>query len=188
MSKAVKRFFIITSLLALANVILAPMHSEGGGMLTDSAEYCFVRTVGDILMEQSALSLWVVQMTLGVFIPSVVMLASAITRMRSIFFFADTAGIAIWFVNFFRYLKVQSIPEIFDVFTTDVAIGSWLALFIFLINALVLICSKKSRVREKSEPVTDQREPELREERFCPRCGKPRRSNIFYCPRCGCKL
>lgn len=191
MSKAAKRFYIIMSVLALTNVILAPMHSMGGGMLTDSAEYNFVRIIGDVFMVKGTLSLWVVHMTLGVFIPSVIMLASAFTRMRFIFALANTLGILVWFINFFRYLPVQGIPEIFDVFSTDIAIGSWAALLIFLITALVLICTKKKKGRAADHvpaPVSMPPQENLLEDRFCPHCGKPRRNNMSYCPRCGRRL
>ena len=143
-------------------------------MLVWKAEYNFVRIIGDLLMEDGTLSLWVVHMTLGVFIPAVVMLATSFTRMRWLYSLFNTLGILVWFFNFFRYALQKGILPLFDIHTTDISIGSWLAIFFFLISALVLLCTKKKK--DTAEEKYDGR---------CPECGIKLRGNLNYCPRCG---
>ena len=174
MTKGSRVFFIIISALILSSVLFLPMHSEGSGMLVWKAEYNFARIVGDILMEEGTLSLWVVHMTLGVFVPAVVMLATAFTRMRWLYSLANTLGILAWFFNFFRYAFDKGFLYLIDTDTTDISIGSWLAVFFLLISALVLLCSKK-----KKDTTADGR---------CPACGIRLRRNSNYCPRCGKNL
>ncbi len=176
MTKASRIFFIIISLLLLATVLFLPMLDEGGGILTKEAEYNFARVIGDLLMEEGTLSLWAVHMTLGVFLPAVVMLATAFTRMRWLYSLSNTLGILVWFFNFFRYALKESIMPLFDIHTTDISIGSWLAVFFFLISALVLLCTKK---RKDTDVIDHGR---------CPECGIKLRRNTNYCPRCGRKL
>lgn len=179
MSKGNKIFFTIISLLLLAAVLLLPMYNKGGGILSEGAEYNFVRVIGDALMVEGTLSLWVVHMTVGVFLPSVVMLASAVTGIRWIYSVANTFGIFIWLFNFFRYAVKNGFAVLFDINKTDISIGSWLTIFLFLVSALVLLCTKKEKkenIQEKA--VTDR----------CPYCGIKLRGNISRCPRCSKKL
>lgn len=174
MTKGSRIFFVIISALILSSVLFLPMYSQGQGMLVWHSEYNFARIIGDILMEEGTLSLWVVHMTLGVFVPAVVMLACAFTRMRWLYSLFNTLGILVWFFNFFRYAFEKGITPLFDVHTTDISIGSWLAIFFFLISALVLLCTKK-----KKDTADDGR---------CPECGIRLRRNSNYCPRCGKNL
>ncbi len=176
MTKASRIFFIIISALILSSVLFLPMHSEGEGMLVFKAEYNFARIVGDLLMEEGTLSLWVVHMTIGVFLPAVVMLATALTRMRWLYSLSNTLGIAVWFLNFFRYALKKGILPLFDIHTTDISIGSWLSVLFFLISALVLLCTKK----KKKDTVSDDGR--------CPECGIRLRKNNNFCPRCGKNL
>lgn len=151
MSKKLKLFFVISSILSIANVIFLPVHQKGGGILTENAEYNFVRVIGDAFMEEGALSLWVVQMTLCIFVPSVIMLACGITRMRFLYTVANTAGLLLWFFNISRYALENGVINLFEVEKTDISIGSWVAALIFLINALVLLCTKKKKKQEEAE-------------------------------------
>ncbi len=176
MTKGSRIFFIIISVLILSSVLFLPMYSEGGGILIWKAEYNFARVIGDLLMEEGTLSLWVVHMTLGVFLPAVVMLACAFTRMRWLYSFANTLGILGWFFNFFRYAFKKGFLYLIDKDMTDISIGSWLAIFFFLISALVLLCATK---RKDTESVDDGK---------CPECGIKLRRNSNYCPRCGKRL
>lgn len=174
MTKGLRIFLITISVFILSTVLFLPMHSQGQGVLIRSSRYNFARIIGDILMEEGTLSLWVTHMTLGVFVPAVVMLASAFTRMRWLYSLFNTFGILIWFFNFFRYVLKSGIIPLLDIHTTDIAIGSWLALFFLLISALVLLCTKK-----KKDTADDGR---------CPECGIRLRRNSNYCPRCGKNL
>ncbi len=172
MTKASRIFFIIISVLILSSVLFLPMYSQGGGILVWRSEYNFARVIGDLLMEEGTLSLWVVHMTLGVFLPAVVMLACAFTRMRWLYSLFNTLGILIWFFNFSRYAFQKGLVALFDIYTTDISIGSWLAIFFFLISALVLLCTKKRKNTD-------------RDDGRCPECGIKLRRNTNYCPRCG---
>ena len=175
MTKGLRNFFIIISALILCSVLFLPMMAEGQGVLVWKAEYNFARVIGDLVMEPGTFSLWVVHMTLGVFLPSVVMLACAFTRMRLIYSLSNTLGILIWFFNFFRYAFQYGLIALLDIDTTDISIGSWLAIFFFLISALVLLCTKG---KKDIEPDKGR----------CPACGIRLRGNVNYCPRCGKKL
>ncbi len=179
MSRSTRIFFIIISLLALLNVIFAPMYDVGGGMLTDDSDYNFARVIGDAIMTEGGLGHWALHMTMGVFIPAVIMLACAITRMRWVYGFANTLGVFVWLFNFFRYAIDHGFVGMFDVETTDISIGSWIAIMLFLISELVLLCTKK----KKDEP-----QRAVNEKQFCPYCGIMLRGNTSYCRRCGKKL
>lgn len=176
MTKRARVFFVTVSVLILSSVIFLPMFAEGQGMLVWRSEYNFARIVGDILMVEGTLSLWVVHMTFGVFLPAVVMLATAFTRMRWLYSLANISGILIWFFNFFRYALKKGIMPLFDIHTTDISIGSWLAILFFLISALVLLCTKKKK--NDTAP----------EDGRCPECGIRLRKNNNFCPRCGKNL
>ncbi len=158
----------------LCNAVFLPMHCEGGGMLIWRSEYNFARIIGDILMVEGTLDLWVVHMTLGVFLPAVVMLATAFTRMRRIYALFNILGILVWFFNFFRYALDKGLLSLFDVEHTDISIGAWVALLLFLISALVLLFTKPSRAVEEADSPA-----------YCPHCGIRLRGNIHHCPRCG---
>ena len=178
MSKTVRIILIILSVLSLANVLLAPMYDEGGGMLPSDTEYNFIKVIGVLFLEEGSLGLWVVHMTVGVFIPAVVMLASSITKIRWLFSIADTAGILVWAYNFFSYAAKHSFTEMLNIDKTDISIGSWIAILLFLISALVLLCSKKKKMEDKPEP----------KDGVCPHCGIELRNNSAICPRCGKSL
>ena len=181
MTKGSKIFFTIISLLLLASVFFLPVFDEGGGILTSKAKYNFARVIGDCLMKEGTLSLWVTHMTLGIFIPSVTMLACALTRLRVVYVLSNIAGIAVWFVNVFRLGLKNGFLALFDVHSTDVSIGSWIALLLFLISALGIIATKKKQREPEEEiyEITDGR---------CPQCGIRLRGNLNHCPRCNIKL
>lgn len=160
----------------LCNLLFLPMYCEGGGILVWKAEYNFVRIIGDLLMAESTLSLWVTHMTIGVFIPSVIMLATSLTRMRWLYSLSNVIGILVWFFNFFRYAFRNGLVGMFDINRTDISIGSWLALLLFLISALVLLFTKP---RAEQTADTDRET-----NRRCPYCGIRLRGNIRRCPRC----
>ncbi|MBQ4561950.1 MAG: hypothetical protein IJA55_06480 [Clostridia bacterium] len=178
MSKGSKVFFTVISLLLLASVLFLPIYDKGGGILSEGAEYNFVRVIGDSLMVEGTLSMWVVHMTLGVFLPAVIMLASAFTGIRWIYSIANTLGIFIWLFNFFRYAFKNGFTMLIDINKTDISIGSWLAGLFLLISALVLLCTKKSKKTEPEEKDADR----------CPYCGIKLRGNISRCPRCQKRL
>ncbi len=180
MSRNVRRFFIIISVLSLLNVIFLPIYSEGGPMISKASEYSFVRIVGDLFMEEGTLTLWVTQMTLCIFVPSVVMLASAFTRMRLLYVLSDLCGIVLWVFNFVRYGIENGFKIIFDINKTDISIGAWVAMLLFLINSLVILCTGKKKKEEPEE--ADE------EDLFCPHCGRALRGNTSFCPRCGKRI
>ena len=152
-------FFIIISILMLCNAAFLPMYCEGGGMLVFRSEYSFAHVIGDLIMVEGSYKLWVVHMTLGVFLPAVVMLATALTRMRRIYSLFNIFGILIWFFNIFRYAFEKGFTSLIEVDSTDVSIGAWVAVLLFLISALVLLFTKPVKADEK-HPVAE----------YCPYC------------------
>lgn len=181
MSRNIRRFYIIISVLSLLNVIFLPIYTEGGPMISKTSEYSFVRIIGDLFMEEGTLSLWVTQMTLCIFVPSVIMLATAFTRMRSLYILCDLCGVGLWIFNFARYGIENGFKTLFDVNKTDISIGAWVAILLLLINSLVILCAGKNK---KEEPEDEEKE----EDEFCPHCGRALRGNTSFCPRCGKKL
>lgn len=151
MSKKLRVFYIIISVAGLINVFFLPMFEQGGGMFPSDTEYNFARIIGDAFMKKDTLSLQVTQMTLCAFVPFVIMLASALTRMKLIYSLAGIAGLVAWFVNIIGYALKSGFASLIDVEKTDISIGSWVAVLLLLINGLVIICSKKRKISEPEE-------------------------------------
>ncbi|MBR6513667.1 MAG: hypothetical protein IKT46_02415 [Clostridia bacterium] len=178
MTKATKRIFTVLSILLLISALFLPIYSDGGGIFTLSAKYNFARIVGDCIVKEGTLKLWVVHMTAGIFVPAAAMLACSLTGMRFYYAVFNTLGLLVWFFNFFRLAIDKGFMHLIDGEKTDIALGAWLAILFFLISSLILLSTKRKTDKEE-KPRTDGR---------CPHCGIRLRGNIDRCPRCNTKL
>ncbi len=188
--------YIILSILSLLNIVLIPSFDTWAGLIPSDYENTFFDAIGDIFTDSDAIHYWSVIIVLSVFIPSVLMLVSAVLDKKVLYSISSALGIILWFRTTISYICQYDIEEFFDFVDGSLSIGFWIALIIFIIAFVVGIMSKKdvSEVQAVNnrkfsvETNNSVNQVMIAKGTFCPNCGNKIDKQSVFCGNCGYKF
>ena len=146
MNQTAKFFLITLSMLALFNVMFVPIFDVWGGLFPKDTTHTFfdVMEIVFIDVDTDAWSLWVVQLTMSIFIPSILMLFASLIESKVLFITFNVVGIFLLSEKIYKFIQQHS--DLNNLFSDDccLSIGTWIGLAIFLVSFLVALGSKKA--------------------------------------------
>lgn len=190
MSKSTRPILIMLSVFALLNVVFVPIFDVWGGLFPSDVDRNFFEVIEIVFEDADDWSLWVVQLTMSIFIPSVFMFIMSLVGKRGLFITANVVGIILWFKQIIAYgMEDDGFEDLFDFEDGSISIGTWIAIAIFIISFFVALNAKKKAdidtftnrtVITKSDNTTT-----LSNVILCNSCGKANDVNVQYCADCG---
>ena len=140
MKKKEKIIMLFFSAVALLNVMFVPIFDVWGGLFPNDVKRDFFDVI-DIIVEdgQEGWQLWVVQLTMIIFIPSICMFVMAFVGSKKGFIIACCVGVIVWTMKIYEYMqKNDGIEELLDFEDGNISIGTWMAFLIYG-SALVIL-------------------------------------------------
>lgn len=191
-----KTKYILLSVLSLLNIMFIPVFDVWGGVFPGDIDYDFFYAINAFFMDKDSWYEWVVEFSLAIFIPSLLMLIAS--------FFNSKTGFAITsLLGFISELKVlgsfASQNELYEIIPSDdcsISIGAWTALAIFIISFIVALTSNKNKSNYHSElqqsveidAGNSSNHIVIEKGTFCPNCGNKRDGQSLFCGKCGHKF
>ena len=192
MNKETKKWLIIISVFALLNVMFMPIFDAFGGFLPDDARVNFFDVIDMIREDSDAWDLWVVQFTMCIFIPSVLMLIMALVESKQGFMLSCAAGM-LWCTGEIiayidQYAEIyEDFGDIFELIGDHICIGTWIGFAIFAVSLSIPNYIQESVVEEiiLCERNASEDTTQTYEERVCPNCGASVPREFEFCGKCG---
>ena len=187
--------YIVLSVLSLLNIVLIPSFDTWSGLFPSDYENTFLGAVEDVLTDSDAIHYCSVIIVLSVFIPSLLMLVSAVLDKKVLYSLSSVLGIILWFRTAISYTKQYGIADLFDFDDGSLCIGFWFALILFVIAFIIGIISKKDNSR--IQPIHNKFAVEtnnsinqvvIEKGSFCPNCGNKMDKQSVFCGNCGYKF
>ena len=188
--------YIILSVLSLLNIILIPSFDTWSGLFPSDYENTFLGAVEDIFTDSDVIHHWSVIIVLSVFIPSVLMLVSAVLNKKVLYSLSSTLGIILWFRTAISYTKQYGIADFFDFDDGSLSIVFWLALILFIVAFIIGVTSKKEH--PEVQPINNRKfvvetnnsinQVVIEKGIFCPNCGNKIDKQSVFCGNCGYKF
>lgn len=199
MSKTTKQpALIVLSVVALLNVIVVPVFDVWGGLFAKNAtKFTFFHVIESITEDPNNWNLWVVQITLSIFLPSLFMLIFSLVGARKLFITSTIVGIVLWFRIIIQFISQKGASYVFDFDDCSISIGTWVAIILFVISLIISLVSKGktnsnfvSYMTNNSGGFTsiNHSTQSVIPKKFCPKCEAEIQSNFSFCEQCGCKL
>lgn len=200
--------FLIPSILALLNVLFIPTFDVWGGLFPLHPEDNIFDTLGMIFEDSDAFNNWSVIIVLSILIPSIVMLIGAILDNKLIFMISSLAGILLFFKFLIQYVRQYELSELFDFDDGSIAIGTWIAIILFVIAFIIAITSGNKQQQVSTTPIyqnsvsparTNYKSQKIQTDNslnqvsitygsFCPNCGAKQDKQSKFCGKCGFKF
>ncbi len=188
--------YIILSVLSLLNIMLIPSFDTWSGLIPSDYENTFLGAVEDVFTDSDAIHYWSVIIVLSVFIPSVLMLVSAVLNKKVLYSLFSSLGIILWFRTAISYTKQYDIADFFDFDDGSLSIGFWLALILFIVAFIIGVTSKKDH--SVVQPINNRKfavetnnsvnQVVIEKGTFCPNCGNKIDKQSVFCGNCGYKF
>ena len=199
--------YLIPSILALLNVLFIPTFDVWGGLFPSHPEDNFFDIIGTIFTDSDAFQHWGVIIVLSIVIPTIAMLIGAILDNKPVFMISSIAGILLWFKFIISYIRQYELSELFDFDDGSIAIGTWIAIILFVVSFIVAITSSNKQQEQKQpmyqnipqsvrtpyKPQKVQTDNSLNQVKitygsFCPKCGAKQEKPSKFCGKCGFKF
>lgn len=197
--------FIVLSILSLLNIVLIPSFDVWGGLFPSHPDDNFFDVIETIFTDSDAFHYWSVIIVVSVLIPAVVMLIGAVLDNKPIFALSSLSGILLWFKFIISYIHQYELSELFDFDDGSVAIGTWIAIILFIISFIVAITSQSNKkqkptqvpysnniatgnmvVKPKKVETNNQlNQVSIQYGAFCPYCGAKQEKPSKFCGKCG---
>lgn len=203
MSKSTRPILIMLSVFALLNVMFVPIFDVWGGLFPSDVDRSFFDVIEIVFEDADDWSLWVVQLTMSIFVPTIFMFIMSLIGNRGLFITSNVIGIVLWFKQIIDYgMEDDGFEDLFDFEDGSISIGTWIAIGIFIISFFVALNSKK-KVEHNATQILPTAEELYSEEKisvdnntahityvnnFCPNCGAKIDEGIAFCGKCGQKL
>lgn len=188
--------YIILSVLSLLNIVFIPSFDIWSGLIPSDYENTFFGVIEDIFTDSDALHHWSVIIVLSVFIPSILMLISAVLDKKVLYSISSALGIILWFRTAISYTKQYDIADFFDFDDGSLSIGFWLALILFIVAFIIGVTSKKDH--SAVQPINNRKfavetnnsvnQIVIEKGTFCPNCGNKIDKQSVFCGNCGYKF
>lgn len=187
--------YIILSVLSLLNIVFIPSFDIWSGLFPSDYENTFFDAVEDIFTDSDAIHYWSVIIVLSVFIPSILMLVSAVFNKKVLFTLSSALGILLWLRIAVSYIKQYDIEELFDFGGGSLSIGFWLAIILFIAAFIIGVTSKKVSpvppINNRNFAVETNNsinQVVIEKGSFCPNCGNKIDKQSVFCGNCGYKF
>ena len=145
MSKSVRPVLITLSVFALLNVMFVPIFDVWGGLFPSDVDDNFFDVIEMIFKERGdAWKHWVVLFTITIFVPSLMMFVASLTGSKGFFVTVNIIGILLWIRQIVDYGMDNDFDSSFDFDDGNVAIGTWVAIGIYVISLIIALFSRKS--------------------------------------------
>lgn len=197
MNKSVRLVLITLSVFALLNAMFVPIFDVWGGLFPSDVDDNFFEVIEMIFKDGGdAWDYWVVQFTITIFVPSLMMFVASLSGRKRFFVTVNIIGILMWILQIILYVIDNGLEDDpFDFEDGNVSIGTWIALVIFVISLIIALSSRKSIPNTAHQPQTYQppletsQHPMLEQDKVkvCPKCGFKMDGEAF-CTNCGTKL
>ena len=203
MNKSTRPILIMLSVFALLNVMFVPIFDVWGGLFPSDVDRSFIDVIEIVFEDADDWSLWVVQLTMSIFVPTIFMFIMSLIGNRGLFITSNVIGIVLWFKQIIDYgMEDDGFEDLFDFEDGSISIGTWIAIGIFIISFFVALNSKK-KVEHNANQILPTSEDLYEEEKisvdndtahitcvnnFCPNCGAKTDEGIAFCGKCGQKL
>lgn len=194
-----RRNKIILSVIALLNVLFVPIYDVWGGLFPSNPDNNFFDVLEYVF--EGEFSYWIVLFTIWIFIPVIAMLITSFTDGVIGFKLSSGFGAVVLIVNMLRYVDQNGMDELFDFDDGSVAIGTWIALVVFILSLIIVKKAKKgqfapnkqiiseiNRTNSPAQEETSQDNQFVKNKKFCPNCGTELDANAVFCGKCGFKL
>ncbi len=197
MNKSVRLVLITLSVFALLNAMFVPIFDVWGGLFPSDVDDKFFEVIEMIFKDGGdAWDYWVVQFTITIFVPSLMMFVASLSGRKRFFVTVNIIGILLWIMQIIHYVIDNGLEDDpFDFEDGNVSIGTWIAIVIFVISLIIALSSRKSIPNIAHQPQTYQppletsQHPMLEQDKVkvCPKCGSKMDGGAF-CTNCGTKL
>lgn len=147
MQKRISLTLLVLSVLAMVNVVFVPLFDVWGGLFPSNPDDNFFEVVEMLIKDADHnWHLWVVEITVSIFIPCVFMLIFALTGSRKLCAASAGIGILSWLGIMIHYIKENEMSDVFDLDDSSISIGTWIAILLFVVTLIVSLHSghKKS--------------------------------------------
>lgn len=152
MGKKRKLSLIIISILGLLDVIFLPVFSAFGGLFPISVEMSFFEVISAVFNTKGAFELWAVRFTMAISFAFIVLIIAALTADKIIFIVTDILSIILVLVQIVLYsLQTKGVQNLFDLKSTSVSIGTWIALL--LLFSLLFLAFYKIKTKNETTDV-----------------------------------
>lgn len=202
MNKRIRPVLVITPVFALLNVMIMPIFETWSGLFPEDREFMFLEVMEAFFKgyyyyrSWTAWDMWVVQLTVFIFFPSLIMLFSALFKNRILFIISSLSGIILEGKVLVDYAIQNGLDELFDFDDGNISIGTWIALSVFVFAFIVTFCNETVKypiaTNENSDLVNiateNDRTHNVKVENYCPNCGNKINNQNSFCGNCGLKL
>ena len=203
MSKSTRPILIMLSVFALLNVVFVPIFDVWGGLFPSDVDRTFFEVIEIVFEDSDDWSLWVVQLTMSIFIPTLFMFIMALIGNKGLFLTSNIIGIILWFKQIIDFgMEDDGFEDLFDFEDGSISIGTWIAIGLFLVSFFIVLNSKKkaenntaqveqpffSLNKTEEKIIDNNKENTTSSKRFCPNCGAKADEEIAFCGKCGQKL
>lgn len=176
------------SIFALLNVMFVPIFDVWGGLFPSDIDRNFFEVIEMICEDSYNWNLWVAQLTMSIFIPSLFMFVMCLVGNRGLFITSNIIGIILWFKQIFDYcMEDNGFEDLLDFDDSCIAIGTWIAIVIYILSFFVALNSKKKTeaFTERSANTVFNNSTTSPNVILCKSCGKANDANVQYCADCG---
>ena len=134
-----RTILIFLSYLAVVNVTCIPLFGDEYGLLAEDFQPRFVEVVEKVFQSEPYKEQTGDQITITLFIPTMLMCLASVFGKRTMFEAACKLGIVVWVFIMGRLILSYSLYEdgfyrLFDAEQGDVSIGIWIAIVLFSIS------------------------------------------------------
>lgn len=198
--------YIVLSALSIFNIIFIPSFDVWGGLFPSHPDANFFEIIETIFTDNDAFYYWSVVIVVSVLIPAIAMLIGAILDNKPVFLISSLVGIILWFRFIIVYINQNELSALFDFDSGSIAIGTWIAIVLFVISFVMAVTSK-GRKQTQSQPYvnnnansycntanknveTDNKLNQviLQYGLYCPNCGAKQEKPSKFCCKCGFKF
>ena len=138
--------YLITSLLALFNVLFLPIYTAPAEVMAETGTTLgFYNACYMLLRLPNPLEYWTVSMTFAIFVPCIALFVSAMIAKQVPFLISALAGVTLWGVIAWSYANQFGLSDMFAFDGKGVGIGLWIAIIVLLIATVFGIVGKDQK-------------------------------------------
>lgn len=186
MSKSIRLVLITLSIFSILNVMFVPLFDVWGGLFPSSPDDNFFEVVEMLFKDADHnWSLWVVQITVSIFVPCIFMLIFSLLGKRKLFIASTVIGILLWLRIIIQFISQNGASEVFDFDDGCISIGTWVAIIFFIVSFFVAISSKKKAENVVNQSLSEYSTQPITEKTICVVCGTANATDAKFCAGCG---
>lgn len=205
MSKSTRPVLITLSLFALLNVMFVPIFDVWGGLFPSNVDDNFFDVIKMVFKDGDTWRMWVVRFTVTIFAPSLMMFVASLTGNKGLFVTVNIIGIILWVRQIIEYGINNDFDNSFDFDDGNVAVGTWVAIGIYVISLIVALSGKRTVLNTPYQPQSQYYQPQPQTYQPKPQDFQPQpqtnqppletsqppmsgQETVRVCPKCGAQM